>query len=99
MLLLGLLQVVLIARDQIAIELAAREAARAAAVAAHPAAVAERTAHAATTLRPIAVTTRLDAGRVTVDVRSTRTPSVPLIGRLIGGVQLGARVTMAREPP
>ena len=98
-LLLGVIQVVLVARDQIALELAAREGARAASVAAQPAAAAERAAQAATTLRPIGVATVTSSGRVTVTTTHTNLTSVPLIGVLIGPVELTASVTVASEPP
>jgi len=52
LLLLGMLQVALVGRDQLAIELAAREAARAAAVSADPAAAARLAAERVTSLRP-----------------------------------------------
>jgi Flp pilus assembly protein TadG len=98
-LLLGIIQVAVVARDQIAVELAARDGARAASVAADPAAAAQRGAQAATSLRPIAVTTVAGAGRVTVTVRHTNTTGVALIGAVIGDVSLSATVTLAREPP
>lgn len=98
-LLLGIIQVVVVARDQIALELAAREGARAASVAADPGAAAQSGADAATTLRPIAVTTAIGVGRVTVTVSHTNTTGVPLIGAMIGDVSLSASVTLAREPP
>jgi Flp pilus assembly protein TadG len=98
-LLLGIIQVMLVARDQIAIELAARDGARAASVAADPAAAAQRGAVAATALRPIDVATTASATRVSVTVRHTNTTNVPLIGAVIGSVDLTADVTMAREPP
>jgi Flp pilus assembly protein TadG len=98
-LLLGIIQVVLVARDQIAIELAARDGARAASVAADPVAAAQGGALAATTLRPITVATVIGAERVTVTVAHTNTTRVPLIGTLIGDVSLSASATLAREPP
>ena len=55
LLLLGMLQVALVGRDQLAIELAAREAARAAAVSADPVAAARLAAERVTSLRPLQV--------------------------------------------
>lgn len=90
---------VVVARDQLAVEVAAREGARAAAVAASPAAAADRAAHAAVALRPISVATAEGGGNVTVMVTYVDPTDVPLIGRLVGDVELSASVTMAREPP
>jgi uncharacterized protein (UPF0333 family) len=98
-LVLGLAQVIVVARDQIAVELAAREGARAAAVAAHPGPAASDAASRATTLRPLSVGAHLHGDRVTVDVRYVSDTRVPLIGALVSGVELTASVTMAREPP
>ncbi len=98
-LVLGIIQIVLVARDQIALELAARDGARAASVAADPAAAAERGALGATSLRPLAVSTASGPRRVTVTVGHTNTTSVPLIGAVMGVVDLSASVTLAREPP
>jgi Flp pilus assembly protein TadG len=98
-LVLGIIQIVLVARDQIAIELAARDGARAAAVAADATSAADRGARSATTLRPLEVATSVGAQGVTVTVSHTNTTGVPLIGALIGDVELTASVTMAREPP
>ncbi len=98
-LVLGIIQIVVVARDQIALELAARDGARAAAVAADATSAADRGARAATTLRPIEVATSVAAHRVTVTVRHTNTTGVPLIGALMRDVELTASVTMAREPP
>lgn len=98
-LLLGIIQVVLVARDQIALELAARDGARAASVAADPASAAERGAMAATNLRPLDVTTAVNDAHVSVTVGHINPTNVPLIGVVIGDVDLTASVTLAREPP
>ena len=99
LLVLGIIQVVVVARDQLAVELAAREGARAAAVAADPGSAANRAAHAATELRPLAVVTRSGRSRVTVDVTARSDTRVPVIGSFVGAVELSASVPMAREPP
>lgn len=99
MLLAGLVQLVVVARDQLAVEVAARDGARAAAVAAAPAAAADHAAHAAITLRPIAVATSVGGDTVTVSVTYVNPTDAPLIGRFVGDVELRASVTMAREPP
>jgi Flp pilus assembly protein TadG len=98
-LVLGIVQVVVVARDQLAVELAARQAARAASVSADPAAAAERAANDATDLRPLAVATRVEGDRVTVSVELVTTTDVPLVGAFIADVTVAAHVTMRREPP
>ena len=96
---LGLVQVLAVAADQLAVELAAREGARAAAVAADPSGAAADAASAAVPLDPLGVAAVTAAGRVTVTVTYTSRTDVPLIGGLIGDVELRADVTMAIEPP
>lgn len=98
-LVLGVVQVAAIVGDQLAIELAAREGARAAAVSASPASAASAAADAATGLRPIDTSTAVGASTVTVTVRHTSRTDVPLLGLAIGDVTLDASVTMRREPP
>jgi Flp pilus assembly protein TadG len=98
-LLLGIVQVVVVVRDQLAVGLAAREGARAASVAADPSSAAARAADDAVALTPLTVDTAVADGRVTVHVSYTNDTAVALIGHLIGNVALDASVTMAREPP
>ena len=100
MFLLGLLQVALVARDQLAVELAAREAARAASVSADPSGAASAAADRATSLRPldVAVERRRDA-RSPSRCGHRSVTDVALIGRLIADVDLRASATMALEPP
>ncbi len=95
----GLVQVAVIARDQVAVQLAAREAARAAAVAADARGEGTRAAERATTLRPLHVTITEAAGRVTATVTYADPTSVALIGPLLPEVGVTASVTMAVEPP
>lgn len=95
----GLVQVAVLARDRVAVQLAAREAARAAAVAADPRAEGTRAAERATALRPLSVTVTEAAGRVTASVSYTDPTDVPLAGALMPGVEVTATVTMAVEPP
>jgi Flp pilus assembly protein TadG len=97
-LLLGVVQVAVIARDRLAVQLAAREAARAAVVStdADRAALAARSAIALAPLE-INVTERGGSARVTV-VYIDHT-DVPLIGLLLPDVTVQATVTMALEPP
>lgn len=88
-----------VVRDQLAVELAAREGARAAAVSAAPAASAAAAAAASTSVGPLDTSTTIGASTVTVTVRHTSRPSAPLVGLLLPDVELTATVTMAREPP
>lgn len=99
MLVLGVLQVALVARDQLAVELAAREAARAASVAADPVGAASAAARRATRLAPLAVDVAVGATAVTVTVRHRSTTDVAMVGRLIADVDLRASATMVLEPP
>lgn len=97
-LVLGIVQLVVVARDQLAVDLAAREGARAAAVAADPTAAA---AAATTALGTDAadVSVAVTGTRVSVTVTHRATTAVPLIGALIRDVELSSTVTMRREPP
>ena len=95
----GVVQVAVIARDRVAVQLAAREAARAAAVAADARAEGTRAAEQATTLRPLTVTITEARGRVTATVTYTDPTSVPLVGLLLPDTAVSATVTMAVEPP
>jgi len=98
-LLLGMLQVAIVGRDQLAIELAAREAARAAAVSADPVAAARLAAERVTTLRPLQIAVSAGPTTVTVTVTHPSATDVAMVGRVIGDVALRATVTMALEPP
>ena len=100
-LLLAIVQAGVLARDQILVTHAAREAVRAAAVDADP----EAARRAAERAGPLAVD-RLDAdvvergevgGRVTVVVRYRAPTRVPLLGAFIDDVVLDATATMRVE--
>lgn len=95
----AVLQVALVGRDQLVLELAAREAARAAAVSAEPDTAARLAADRVTTLAPLGVEVRVQGAVVTVTVRHVNPTDVPLAGRLLGDVQQSATATMALEPP
>ena len=99
MLTFGVIEVALVVRDQAAIELAAREGARAASVAANPAGAGGRAARAATGLTPLDVTTTVNTHTVTVAVTYRHRSSLPVIGRAVGPISLSASVTMRLEPP
>jgi TadE-like protein len=98
-LLLGMLQVALIGRDQLALELAAREGARAAAVSADPSTAARAAADSVTSLHPLSVDVSVAATTVTITVRHQSVTDIAVIGRLIDDVDLQATATMALEPP
>ena len=98
-LLLSVVQLAVVVADQLAVDLAAREGARAAAVAADPAGAAREAAERAVSVRPLAVEVRAGAGTVTVSVRHTNHTDVPLVGLLIGDVVVSATATMVLEPP
>jgi len=96
---LGLLQVTVVVRDQLTLGLAAREGARAAAVA-HDAPAAARAAVDRVVPSGTAdVHTAVTHSAVTVEVRSTVSIALPLVGMLIGRRELAASATMALEPP
>lgn len=101
LLLLAVVQVGLVVRDQVLVVHAAREAARAAAVDPAGAAAADAAA-AATALVPsrldVAVSGRGEPGsRVEVVVRYRSVTAVPLVGRLVGDVTVSGRATMRVE--
>jgi Flp pilus assembly protein TadG len=94
---LGMTQVGVAIRNELAVELAAREGVRAASVSASPAAAASAAAAAAVEL-PISVTTSVTASSVTVMVTYIDPTDVAIIGRLIGPSTHQATATMALEP-
>lgn len=98
-LVLGIVQLVVVARDQLAVELAAREGARAASVSASPHTAAITAAVGAVTLEPLDVAVAEIGTLVSVTVRHRSETNVPLIGFAIGDVEVSATVTMQRDPP
>ncbi|MDO8364326.1 MAG: TadE/TadG family type IV pilus assembly protein [Actinomycetota bacterium] len=99
LLLFAVVQVAVVGRDQLAVQLAAREAARAASVAADPVAAGTTAAHRAIALRPLTVQIIPSGSTVTAIVQYTQRTDVPLVGAVLPDVVLGASVTMAFEPP
>ena len=105
LLLLAVVQVTLVARDQVLVVHAAREAAREAAVDQRPAAVREAARRAGGSgLKPerLGTETSHNGGvPVTVIVRvAYRSPTdVPLIGPLLPDIEVRARAAMRRETP
>ena len=101
LLLLAVLQIGLLGRDVLLVTHASREAARAAAVDADPAA-ARRAAIASSGLAPDRVQVRVTGrdgpgSRVRVIVSYRAPTSVPIVGRLLGDRTLRATVTMRVE--
>jgi Flp pilus assembly protein TadG len=97
--LLAIVQLVVIVRDQLAVQLAASEGARAAAVAASPDAAARGAAARSVALGPLTVSTDSSADTVTVRVSHVTHTDVPLIGALLPDITVQAKATMAFEPP
>jgi Flp pilus assembly protein TadG len=95
----GAAQVVDIAADRLAVGAAARAGARAAASASASTAAATTAAHAATSTRPLRVEVSENGTAVTVTVTHVNPTAVPLIGALLGDVELVATATMPLEPP
>lgn len=95
--LLGVVQIVVVVRAQLAVTHAAREGARAASVAASPADAASQAARRAVDLEAISVGTTATRDRVTVVVRAQVATDVPLVGALFSDVTVTAGATMARE--
>ena len=96
---LGIFQVALVARDQLALELAAREAARAASVSADPVGAATSAANRVVGLDPIDVSVTVSGDLVRVRVSYVNPTDVAIIGTAIGDVTLEATAVMAWEPP
>jgi Flp pilus assembly protein TadG len=96
---LGALQVALVARDQLAIELVAREAARAASVSGDPSGAATAAAGRVTALTPVDVSVSVSGKIVRVRVRYINHTDVALVGTAIGDVTIEATAAMAWEPP
>jgi hypothetical protein len=100
MFLLGAVQEVAVARDQIAVVHAARELARAAAVEGESPPAGVGTVADITDLEParLAVSMSSTSGRVQALVRYRSPTDVPLVGKLLPDVTVVGRAVMAREP-
>jgi Flp pilus assembly protein TadG len=97
LLLLSVVQVAIVVRDQLIVQHAAREAARSASVSGSPATAA---AQVVRVVAPNAsVTVVASNERVTATVSQSTHTDVPLIGALVPDVVLTASAAMAREPP
>lgn len=97
--LLGVVQVAVVVRDQLVVQAAAREGARAAATASDPAAAAAAAVTGRGGLQHLEVRTSTEGGRVRVTVRYTDPTDVPLIGALLPDATVEADVAMVLEPP
>lgn len=97
--LLAMVQVAMVGRGQLAVQLAAHEGVRAAAVSADPQTAASTAAHRAISLRPLVVTVEVDEAAITVSVAYVDHTDVSMAGALIPDVTLKASATMALEPP
>ena len=95
---LGLVVVGTAVRNELAVELAAREGARAAAVSDTPAVAAALAANRSVDL-PIEVATTSDGSTVTVTVTYIDPVDVAIVGSLIGPVTHVGSATMMLEPP
>ena len=95
------LQVAVLGAHRLAVELAAREGARAASLVPDRSmvAAASSAAERSTGLHPISVDLHRAGDLVTVTVRYDDPTDVPLAGILLADVTLTASVTMAVEPP
>lgn len=98
--LFGAVQVVAVARDQIAVVHAARELARAAAVAGDPPPNGSSIVGGITDLEParLAVSVSSSSELVRAEVRYRSATDVPFVGALLPDVTVVGTATMAREP-
>ena len=98
LMLLAVVQLVVVARDQLAVVHAAREGARAAAVSGAPAGDGAAAARAAIALSPLDVDVSVGGGAVRVSVRHVTVTDIPLVGALLPDVEVRAGATMRLEP-
>ena len=98
LLLLTLVQLTVIVRDQLAVVHAAREGARGAAVSGAPDGDGAAAARAATSLTPLDVSVGHTNGSTTVIVRYRSPTDVPLIGAVLPDIELRSTATMRDEP-
>jgi Flp pilus assembly protein TadG len=96
--LLGVVQVGVVVRDQLLVDHLAREAARAAAPSAAPIAAARTSVERSGDTRTSAAVHLTDE-RVRVSITLVNHTDVPLVGLFVPDVVLRSTVTMQREPP
>lgn len=97
LLLLGVVQIAVVVRDQLVVIEAARVGARAAAVSGDPVQAGEAAAHRAALAGRVTVSAH--TGYVTVVVSKTNLTDVPLVGVLLPDVEVTGSATMLLEPP
>lgn len=95
---LGVVQVGLALRNELAVNVAAREGARAAAVTTDMSAAAAQAARGAVSL-PVEVTASASDRDVTVTVTYVDNTDIAIIGAFMGPITHTASVTMVLEPP
>ena len=98
LLLLSLVQLTVVVRDQLAVVHAAREGARAAAVSGAPDGDGAAAARQATVLTPLEVSVDHTDGSARVTVRYRSPTDVPLIGAVLPDIHIEATATMRDEP-
>jgi Flp pilus assembly protein TadG len=96
--LLGVVQVGVVVRDQLLVDHLAREAARAAAPSATPSAAARRAVDRSGA-ESMSTSVQLTDEQVRVSITLVNRTDVPLIGLFVPDVTLRSAVTMQREPP
>lgn len=101
LLLLGVVQLAVVIRDQLLVIEAARAGVRAASVSPDPSAAGSTAAAAVvgTGLPPISASTSLNGAYVTVMVTMVSVTDVPLIGMLLPDIEVQGDATMILEPP
>jgi Flp pilus assembly protein TadG len=98
LLLLTVVQLTVVVRDQLAIVHAAREGARAAAVSGAPDGDGAAAARQATSLAPLDVSVAHNDGSARVTVRYRSPTDVPLIGAVLPDFDIQSTATMRNEP-
>jgi Flp pilus assembly protein TadG len=98
-LVLLVLQVAIVVRQQLAVDLAAREAARAAAVSGAPEQAARAAVDRIEALAAPSVEVSLGPDTVAVTVSHTVRTDMPIVGAVLRDVSVSGTATMALEPP
>jgi Flp pilus assembly protein TadG len=99
LLLLGVVQLAVVVRDQLAVQSAAREAGRAAAVTTDVAGAGAAAARRSVALAPLDVRVERSADVVRATVTYVERTDVPLIGALLPDLRITATAVMQWEPP
>jgi Flp pilus assembly protein TadG len=96
---LVVLQVAIVVRQQLAVDLAAREAARAAAVSGAPQQAARAAVDRIEVLEAPSVDVSLGPDTVDVTVSQTVRIDMPIVGAMVRDISVSGTATMALEPP